>query len=118
MADRSSKTVGVGALPVRLSEGQHEIEFQINDPGIVRSVAWALERRLVMSTRGDAQFDEVLTMFVEFATNGPKRNRRFCVMATGQLMVVPDGQALTFVGSAISGNTGSVAHVFEIKAVS
>ncbi len=112
-----SKAVAIGAIPLRLPEGKHEIEFQLNDPGVVRSVAWCLERRLVM-VRGDAQFDEVLTMFVEYSPTGPKRNRRFVVLPTGQALGVPDGHALTFLGSAISGNTGAVAHVFELRAVS
>jgi hypothetical protein len=111
------KTVAIGAIPLRLPEGQHEIEFAINDPGAVRSVAWCLERRLVM-TRGEAQFDELLTLFVEIAPNGPKRNRRFAVYPTGQVVNVPDGYALAHVGTAASMNTGRVAHVFEVKAVS
>ena len=113
----ANKIITVVAVPVRLEEGQHEIEFQINDPGMVRSVAWCLEKRLVM-TRGDAQFSEVLTLFVELSPSGPKRNRRFLVMATAQQMGVPDGRALVFVGTAVSTNTGAVAHVYEIKAVS
>ena len=113
----SSKQLMMGAIPIRLAEGQHEIQFQINDPGIVRAAAFTLERRLVM-TRGDAQFDEVLTLFVEVAPNGPRRTRRFAVMPTGQGIGAPDGYVLSFVGSAISNNTGQVAHVYEIKEVS
>ena len=116
-ADRSSKSFMVGAVPLRMSEGEHEIAFQINDPGIVRSVAWCLEQRLVVA-RGQAQFDEVLTLFVETTPNGPRRNRRFVVLPTGKQISSPDGHALTFLGTATSGNTGQVAHVYEIKAVS
>jgi hypothetical protein len=116
-AERTSKNVAIGAVPVRLGEDQHELTMQINEPGIVRSVAWCLEKRLVM-TRGDAQFDEVLTLFVEVTPNGPKRNRRFAVYPTAQVVNVPDGYALDHVGTAVSTNTGRVAHVFEVKAVS
>lgn len=80
--------------------------------------AWCLERRLVMSTRGEPQFDEVLTLFVETSPNGPKRNRRFLIIPTGHAVGVPDGHALTFLGTAVSSSTGRVAHVFEVKAVS
>lgn len=113
----STKTVSIGALPVRLPEGQRELTVQLNDPGIVRSVAWALEQRLVM-TRGDAQFSEVLTLFVEFSPTGPKRNRRFLVLATAEQVGVPDGHVLEFVGSAVSTNSGAVAHVYEVKEIS
>lgn len=111
------RQVAIGAIPLRLPEGKHEIEFQLNDPGIVRAVAWCPEKRLVM-TRGDAQFDEVLTMFVEYSPTGPKRNRRFVVIPTGQAIGVPEGHVLACLGSAISGNTGAAAHVFEVKACS
>lgn len=114
----ADKSVVIGALPLRMAEGQHEIGFAINDPGIVRSVAWCLEKRLVMSTRGEPQFDEVLTLFVEITPNGPKRNRRFVVIPTGQVLGVPDGRALAYLGTAVSTNTGAVAHVFEVKPVS
>lgn len=117
-AERTSRTVAVGALPIRLAEGQREVAFSLNDPGLIRAVAYVLEKRLVMSTRGEAQFDEVLTLFVEYSPTQPQRNRRFVVMATGETLGVPDGHVLSFVGSAISGNTGRVAHVYEIKAVS
>lgn len=113
----SSKTLIVGALPVRLAEGQNELAVQINEPGVVRSVAYCLEKRLVM-TRGQAQFDEVLTLFVEFRPDGPRRNRRFVVAATGQSLAAPDGYALAHVGTAVSTNTGQVAHVYEVKQVS
>lgn len=113
----SGRAVAIGALPIRLGEDQHEIAFQLNDPGIVRSVAYCLERRLVM-TRGDAQFDEVLTLFVEYSPTGPKRNRRFVVLATGAVTNVGEGHVLVFCGSAVSSNTGQVAHVYEVKAVS
>lgn len=116
-SERSSKSFLVGALPLRMPEGQHEIEFQINDPGVVRTVAWCLERRLVVA-RGQAQFDEVLTLFVETTPNGPRRTRRFVVLPTGKQLAAPDGYALAFLGTAVSGNTGQVAHVYEIKAVS
>ncbi len=112
-----TKQFMVGAIPLRLPDGQHEIAFQLNDPGKVLTVAWCLEKKLVM-TRGDASFDEVLTMFVEVSPNGPKRNRRFVVLPTEQELSVKDGNALTFVGSAVSTNTGAIAHVFEVKAVS
>jgi len=115
MGDRG-RHVAIGAIPIKLAEGQHELEFSINDPGIVRAVAWCLEKRLVM-VQGQAQFDEVLTMFIEYSPSGPKRRRRFVVLATGQDMGVPEGYALGFVGAAISGNTGRVAHVYEVKAV-
>jgi len=111
------KVVAVGALPLRLPEGTQEIAFSINDPGVVRKAAWALERRLVM-TRGEAQFDEVLTLFVEFSPNGPKRNRRFVVVASGEPLSVPDGYTLSYVDTAVSANTGQIAHVYEIRAVS
>jgi hypothetical protein len=114
MGDRG-RHVAIGAIPIKLPEGKHEVTFSINDPGVVRSVAWCLEKRLIMA-RGEAQFDEVLTLFVEYAPTGPKRNRRFVVMATGEDLGVPEGFALSFVGSAISSNTGQVAHVFELKA--
>jgi hypothetical protein len=107
----------VGALPMRLADDQHEIEFAINDPGIVRAVAWCLEQRLVVA-RGQAQFDEVLTLFIETTPNGPRRNRRFIVLPTGKQVGAPDGYALSFVGTAVSGNTGKVAHVYEIRQVS
>lgn len=115
MADRG-RHLAIGAIPLKLPEGQHEAVYSINDPGIVRSVAWCLEKRLVMA-RGQAQFDEVLTLFIEYSPTGPKRNRRFVVLATGQDMGVPEGYTLGFVGSAISQNTGQVAHVYEVRAV-
>jgi hypothetical protein len=117
VSERSSKSFLIGALPLRLPEDQYEIQFQINDPGVVRSVAYCLEQRLVVA-RGQAQFDEVLTLFVETTPNGTKRNRRFVVVPTGKQLGAPDGYALTFLGTAVSGNTGQVAHVYEIKAVS
>ncbi len=93
------------------------VAMQINDPGEVLAVAWCLEKRLVM-TRGDAQFGEVLTMFVEVAHDGPKRNRRFVVLPTGVPAKAPDGYSLTFIATAVSGNTGNVAHVYDIRTVS
>lgn len=116
MAERG-RHVAIGAIPIHLPEGKHEVTFSINDPGVVRSVAWCLEKRLVL-TRGEAQFDEVLTMFIEYSPTGPKRNRRFVVMATGQDLGVPEGFMLSFIGSAVSSNTGQVAHVFELKSTS
>lgn len=112
-----TRAVCIGALPIRLPEDKHEIEFTIADPGIVRAVAFCLEQRLVM-TSGAPSFNEVLTLFVEFSPNAPQRKRRFLLMETGRTVSVPDGHALAFVGSAVSGNTGHVAHVYEIKAVS
>jgi len=112
-----SRPVMIGAIPLRLPEGQAEVQFQINDPGHVRAVSWCLEQRLVMA-RGQGQFDEVLTMFVEVSANGTKRNRRFAVVPTGQTIAAPDGYALAYVGTATSGNTGNVAHVYEVKQVS
>jgi hypothetical protein len=109
------RQIMIGAVPIRLGDDRSEFTMQLNDPGIVHSVAWTLEKRLVMA-RGEAQFDEVLTMFVEVSPNGTKRNRRFVVLATGQQVAVPDGAALRFAGSAVSGNTGQVAHLFEIEA--
>lgn len=114
MAERG-RHISIGAIPLKLPEGQHEVTFSINDPGVVRSVAWCLEKRLVM-VRGEAQFDEVLTMFIEYSPTGPKRNRRFLVMATGQDLGVPEGYRLAFVGTAVSQNTGQIAHVYEVKA--
>lgn len=111
------KRVAIGALPLRLTEGQTEIVFTIADPAIVRSVGWCLEKRLVMAA-GAAQFDEVLTLFVEFTPNGTQRKHRYVVVPTGQTLGVPDGHALMFVGTAISSQTGAIAHVFEVKAVS
>jgi hypothetical protein len=113
----SSKVVAVTALPINLPEGQSELVVQINEPGIVRSVTWCLEKRLVM-TRGNAQFDEVLTMFIEVSPTGPRRTRRFAVLPTDKKMSVPDGYALEYLGTAASGNTGQVAHLYEVKAVS
>lgn len=110
-----SKTVAIGAMPVHLAEGKHEFEVQLRDPGHVRACAFTLQKRLVL-TRGEAQFDEILTMFVEINENGPMRRRRFVVTATGAQLGVPDGQVLVFAGTAVSGNTGQVAHVFEVKA--
>lgn len=112
----TTRQITIDAMPVRLSEDSHEFTVQLRDPGIIRCVGWTLEQRLVM-TRGEPELDEVLAMFIEFAPNGPMRNRRFVVMATGQLLGVPDGKALAFVGTAISGRTGRIAHVFEIRDV-
>lgn len=109
-----TKQIAVVPMPVRLAQDKHELAVQLRDPGIVRSIAWTLEERLVM-TRGDAQFNEVLTMFVECAPNGPMRNRRFVVMPTGRVFNVPEGHKLEFLGTASSGNTGQVAHVYEVK---
>lgn len=111
------KQIAIGALPIRLAEDQREVTFQLNDPGIVRSVAWVLEKRLVMAA-GAPAFDEVLIAFVEFSPNGPKRNRRFLVMETDAIMGVPDGATLVYLGTAVSGNSGRVAHLYEVKAVS
>lgn len=108
----------VGAIPLQLAEDQLEIEFSIAGPGIVRAVAWVLEKRLVMTRAGDAAFDEVLTMFVESIPGQPQRRRRFVVIATGRRINAPDGYALSYVGTATSTNTGQVAHVYEVKQVS
>lgn len=116
MSASPDKSVAIAAVPLRMAEDQHEIEFSINDPGDVRAVAWCPEKRLVMA-RGEPQFDEVLTLFVEISPNGPKRKRRFAIIPTGQVLGVPDGRALTFVGTAVSGS-GRVAHVFEVRTVS
>lgn len=113
----SGKQIAIGAMPIRLAEDQREVTFQLADPGIVRSVQWVLEKRLVMAA-GAPSFDEVLTAFVEYSPNATKRNRRFLVMETGAVMGVPDGAALVFLGTAVSGNTGRVAHLYEVKAVS
>lgn len=112
-----SKKVSIGALPLRLGEGQSEIVFAIADPAMVRAVGWCLEKRLVMAA-GAAQFDEVLTLFVEHTPGATQRKHRYVVMATNQQLGVPDGHALVFVGTAISSQTGAVAHVYEVKAVS
>lgn len=108
----------VGGIPLRPGDGQIELEFSIAAPGTVRALAWCLEKRLVMSRAGDAQFDEVLTMFVESLPGQPQRRRRFAVLATGQRINAPEGYALDFIGSAVSGNTGQVAHVYEVKQIS
>lgn len=117
MSTEPKKQISIGAMPIRVAEGQSEVVFQLNDPGIVRSVAWVLEKRLVM-TAGAPSFDEVLTAFVEYSPRAPQRNRRFLVMETNQVVGVPDGATLVFLGTAVSGNTGRVAHLFEVKAVS
>lgn len=109
--------VAIGAIPIREKADGHEYVFQYPNPGIVRSVAWVLEKRLVM-TAGQAGFDEVLTLFVEFSPNAPKRNHRFLVMPTQQEFSVPDGYKLRHAGTAVSSNTGRVAHVFEIEQLS
>jgi hypothetical protein len=112
-----TKTASIQAMPVQLADGQHELAVQIRDPGIVRSVGFALERRLVMA-QGQPQFNEVLTMFLETSMEGPLRNRRFAVLATGQSVSCKDGHKLTFIGTAISSNTGRIAHVYEVTEVS
>ena len=112
-----SRKVAVGALPIKLGEGQTEAVFSIADPAVVRAVGWCLEKRLVMVS-GQPQFDEVLTLFVEFTPNATQRKHRYLVLPTGQAVGVPDGHALHYVGTAISTQTGAIAHVYEIKAVS
>jgi hypothetical protein len=111
------KGVTIQAMPVQLAEGQHELHVQIREPGLVRSVGYALERRLVMAA-GQPQFTEVLTMFLETSMDGPLRNRKFVVLATGQGANTKDGHKLTFIGTAISSNTGQIAHVYEVSEVS
>jgi hypothetical protein len=108
-----TKAISIGALPV--PEGGHEFTVQIREPGLVHSVAWVLEPKLVLE-RGQPNFNEVLTLFIETAPEAPLRNRRFVVLETGQKMTVKDGHALKFIGTAASGNTARVAHVFEVKA--
>lgn len=108
--------VQVGAIPVHLPEGGHEVEYTIADPGVVRAVAWTLKQRLIMA-RGEPQFEEQLTLFIEFSPGAPQRRRRFVVIATGQDLGVPDNHRLLFVGSAVSNQTGQVAHVYEVRAI-
>jgi hypothetical protein len=112
-----AKRVCIGALPLRLTEGQTEVVFSIADPAVVRAVGWCLEKRLVMAA-GAPQFDEVLTLFVEFAPNATQRKHRYLVTPTGKAVGVPDGYALLFVGTAISSQTGAIAHVYEVREVS
>jgi hypothetical protein len=112
-----TKALIIDALPVPMKEGHSEFTVQLKDPGAVRSVNWVLQKKLVMGRDG-AGFDELLTMFVEFSPDGPMRNRRFVVLPTGQGVNIPDGHRLEHVGSAASGNTGRIAHVYEIKPVS
>jgi hypothetical protein len=113
---RMTKTASIQAMPVKLADDQHELAVQIREPGVVRSVGFALERRLVMA-QGQPQFNEVLTMFLETSMDGPLRNRRFAVLATGQSVSCKDGHKLTFIGTAISSNTGRIAHIYEVTEV-
>lgn len=112
-----TKQLVMDALPVPMKDEHTEFTVQLKEPGVVRSVAWTLQQKLVM-TREGAGFDEVLAMFVEFSPDGPLRNRRFVVIPNGQGVNIPDGHRLEHVGTAVSGNTARVAHVFEIKAAS
>lgn len=93
------KALTIDALPVPLKEGHTEFTVQLKEPGIVRSVNWCLQKKLVMSRDG-AGFDEVLSMFIEFAPNGPLRTRRFVVLPTGEGVNIPDGHRLVHVGTA------------------
>jgi hypothetical protein len=105
--------IQIAALRVSLPEGKHEFAVQLAEPGVVRSVAWMPEQRLVM-TRGEPDFGEILTLFVEFTPGAPMRTRRFLVLG-GQPMNVPDGFELAFAGAAVSPRTGAVAHVYEVR---
>lgn len=114
----TARKAAIGAIPVDLARDKAltEVEYAIAEPGIVRSVAFVSRERLVMA-RGEPQFDDVLTLFVETDHGQPQRRHRFVVVPTGAIVNVPDGRALVFVGTAISAATGAVAHVFEIKTV-
>ena len=104
-------------MPVELADDQIEMSAAINDPGVVRSVAWCPKPKLVLR-HGQPEFDEVLTIFVEVSPNGPRRNRRFLIIPTGKTINVPDGTEVLFIGTALSAHSPRVAHVYEVKALS
>jgi hypothetical protein len=103
-------------MPVQLSEGVKEFTVQLREPGLVRGAGFALEQRLVMQ-QGQAAFNEVLTLFVEFDPNGAMVTHRFAVIPSGVPLSVDNRFHLEHVGTAVSTNTGQVAHVYEIKEV-
>ena len=101
----------IDALPV--PAGKHEFMVQFPDPGIVRHVAFELERRLV-SMPGQSPFDEVLKLYVEFTPSATQRKHHFVVASSGKHFAVPVGYKLVHVGTAVSPNSERVAHVFEV----
>jgi hypothetical protein len=108
--------IQIGAMPISLPDGKREFAVQFADPGVVRAVAWTVEQRLVLA-RGEPEFGEVLTLFVEFSPGATMRTRRFLVLDTNQGVTTPDGHELAFIATAISQRTGATAHVYEIREV-
>ena len=109
--------VMVGAIPIELDRSQklNEREFAIAGSGRPRAVAFMMRERVVL-TRGNPEFEEVLTLFVETEPNQPQRRHRYVIVATATPINVPDGRRLEYIGTAI-GQSGIVAHVYEIKTV-
>lgn len=105
----------IGAIPVEVEREKRitEVTFAIAEPGIVRTAAFVPRPRLVMA-RGEPEFDEQLTLFVETLPGEPQRKHHFVIVPTGARATPPDGRVLRYVATAISAATNAVAHIFEL----
>jgi hypothetical protein len=108
----------IGAIPIDLTHGKRitEVSFTIAGPGIVRAASFMPRPRLVMA-RGEPEFEEQLTLFVETRPGESQRRHHFVIVDTGATPAPPEGSKLVWVATAISAETRATAHVFELKLV-
>lgn len=109
--------VTVAPVPVDFDAETGMFTVRLRRPGVVRHVGFQLAERLVLAA-GDPQFEERLHLYAEMAQDAPLENHTFAVLLPGRFMQLKDGYRADYLGTATSSVTGSMAHVYEIKAVS
>jgi hypothetical protein len=112
-----SMRVTVAPVPVEFDPETGIFGVQLRRPGLVRHVGFKVQERLV-AVAGEAQFEERLHIYAEMTQDGPLENRTFAVLLPGKFMKLKDGYRADYVGTAVSAVTGSIAHLYELKAVS
>ena len=91
-----------------------EAKVQLPLPGKVVYIGFRLLPRLVMA-QGEPAFDESPCAFVEIdPDNKTAYARRFAVLLPDQALNIRPGDQAAHVGTAISGMTGTVVHVYEL----
>lgn len=105
--------IGIAGVPIVLAPGAAEFSIQLRRPGVVRGLAFVLQKRLVM-TAGEPEFEEQATMFVEADPDGPLRNRKFVLVPMNLPFSVKEGHIVKWAATGMSMHSGAIAHLFEI----
>jgi len=100
-------------IPVPLPpNGEGRVQLPL--PGKVVHVGFQLQPRLLVQ-RGEPTFDESPVAWVEIDPDDKTvRARRFVVILPDQALKIAPGDDAKHVGSAISGASGTIVHVYEL----